>query len=322
MRRFPANSVGRYASEELTERALLRLKSTRAGRRSPGLYRAVLLAVACTALGFGLGRSSFFTSGSSAPSVLAKAEQVSQKRAPTVHTPAASAAAPVEPGSRGRGRSSPRGRSAQGADVLLPTPEQEQSAAPDIAPHETSWRDLAERGEWALSLEALEKDGGFERVLRESSADELMVLADVARSAGRTGRAILVLREVVGRFGEDPNAPLAAMMLGNLLSQAGDSAGAAHAYALSRRLSPSGDFAEDALVREFQMARGAGDLERAERLSVQYEAQFAGGRHATQLKTDLAELRRVLAERAPEPPDVSPEGEHDDSEPASSGASE
>lgn len=128
-----------------------------------------------------------------------------------------------------------------------------------------------------------------------------MALADVARFAGRTGLAIRVLREVTVRFESDPNAPIAAMVLGNLLSQAGDTEGASRAYALNRRLSPSGDFAEDALFREFDMSVSARDVERSQQLLRQYESLFSGGRHASEMR---AEFERLVAQSASEARDL------------------
>ena len=71
--------------------------------------------------------------------------------------------------------------------------------------------------------------------------------------------------------------------------------GAAAAYALNRRLSPGGDFAEDALVREFDMALEHGDLATVERLRAQYESEFPEGRHLDDIRAEAAELARRWA---------------------------
>lgn len=173
------------------------------------------------------------------------------------------------------------------------------SVAPEIvevvAPQtKADWVLLVERGEYAAAYQRLEESGGFDAVLSIGSSEELMTLVEVARFVGQQGRAIQALRAVTERHKEDPNAPIAAMILGNLLNKSGDPAGAARAYALNRLLSPGGDFAEDALVGEFDMALAAGDVARVERLRAEYAAEFPEGRH---LESINAEARR-LSERS------------------------
>jgi len=115
-----------------------------------------------------------------------------------------------------------------------------------------------------------------------------MTLADVARFAGRTGWAIQALQEVTTRHSTDENAPIAAMMLGNLLSRAGDSVGASRAYALNRQLSPKGDFAEDALLREFFAAAASMDWERAQLLLQEYAEKFPTGERLDEMREALS----------------------------------
>lgn len=154
------------------------------------------------------------------------------------------------------------------------------------------WLVLADRGEYAAAFQAVDQSGGFDAVLTQCNAEELMTLADVARAAGQQGRAIQALRRVVQVHPEDPNAPVAAMMLGNLLHRAGDVVGAAEAYALNRSLSPQGDFAEDALAREFEVALEAADRERARALAMQYEREFPQGRRLGEIREQLDRAER------------------------------
>src|SRR5690606_9873279 len=159
-----------------------------------------------------------------------------------------------------------------------------------LAPPKASWIVSAERGDFAAAFQELDESGGFDSILATGGPEELMTLHEVARFVGRNGRAIQALRVVTTRYESDANAPIAAMILGNLLSRAGDAAGAAEAYALNRRLSPGGDFAEDALVREFDMAMADGDLASVERLKAQYEAEFPDGRHLDEIRSEAARL--------------------------------
>ena len=171
-------------------------------------------------------------------------------------------------------------------------PEEDASLTAESAPlqQRPNWLLLAERGDFAAAFSEIDGATGFDAVLAEASAEELMTLADVARFAGRDARAIQALRQVTERFRTDPNAPLAAMMLGNLLGRAGDHAGAARAYELNRILSPGGDFAEDALAREFDLALRARDIERATQLLTEYELEFSGGLRQAAMRAELDEL--------------------------------
>lgn len=166
-------------------------------------------------------------------------------------------------------------------------------------PPKATWLVLAERGDFAAAFQALDESGGFDAVLVSGTPEELMTLVEVARFVGRNGRAIQALRAVTTRYESDPNAPIAAMILGNLLSKAGDAGGAAEAYALNRRLSPGGDFAEDALVREFDMAMADGDLPGVQRLRAQYEAEFPEGRHLEEIRAEAARLAQLLPQSSP-----------------------
>ncbi len=163
--------------------------------------------------------------------------------------------------------------------------------APPVAgppPAPAQWLQLADRGEYWLAYHSLEENGGFDAVLDQASADELMILVDVARATGNRGRAIQALRRVTQSFVSDPNAPIAAMTLGRMLMQAGDKKGASEAFSLYRRLSPQGDFAEDALASDIQAAVEQGDWERAHTLAKQYESDFPDGRHLEQIREQLS----------------------------------
>ena len=117
-----------------------------------------------------------------------------------------------------------------------------------------------------------------------------MILHDIARATGDRAQALRALQRVVQRFPDDPNAPIAAWSLGNLLEASGNRAGAAEAYSRYRSLSPQGDFAEDALARQVQVAVEQGDLPQARRLASQYEQDFPNGRHSDELQALLEQL--------------------------------
>jgi hypothetical protein len=167
-----------------------------------------------------------------------------------------------------------------------------------------TWERMAEAGDFEAARAELDAHGGFESVLGTARASELMTLVDIARASGSRDRAIAALRRVVETFRDAPEAPLAAWTLGNLLDQSGDETGAASAYALYRRLSPGGDFAEDALAREIDTALTQNKLELSARLIAQYENEFPNGRSLEEFRAELA--RRSERATAAEHPSGTP----------------
>ncbi len=174
-----------------------------------------------------------------------------------------------------------------------PVPVAVASAQAPVTPE---WEQLAEEGDFEGANLALADAGGFEAVRTTASAPQLMALVDVARASGSRDRAISALRRVVDAFPGAPEAPLAAWTLGNMLEQAGDEPGAREAFVLYRRLSPAGDFAEDALAREVGSAIAQGDLELATRLVAQYENEFPNGRHLEQFRAELEKRATGVAD--------------------------
>ncbi|MEI9953339.1 MAG: hypothetical protein WDO74_31280 [Pseudomonadota bacterium] len=160
-------------------------------------------------------------------------------------------------------------------------------AGPSQAPT-PEWQRLVEIGDFPGARRALDRQGGFDVAIAKASPSELMSLVDIARASGERGQATSALRQVLAHP-EAPEAPLAAWTLGNLLDQAGDQPGAAQAFALYRRLSPAGDFAEDAAARQVDVALAEGNLELVTQLASDYARDFPHGRR-------LREFRR--AERA------------------------
>ena len=135
-----------------------------------------------------------------------------------------------------------------------------------------------------------------------------MSLVDIARASGDRGQATSALRQVLAHP-DAPEAPLAAWTLGNLLDQAGDQPGAAQAFALYRRLSPAGDFAEDAAARQVDVALAEGNVELVTQLVEDYARDFPHGRR-------LSEFRRAQRELVSRDHDAGAKSEavHEDSE--------
>lgn len=173
------------------------------------------------------------------------------------------------------------------APVPEPTPVESSPASPP------SWQRLADEGQYAQALVTLEANGGFDAALRDATADQLMSLVDVARATGQRQRAILALRRIVSEHGADPNASVAAWMLGNELAKGSDFAGAEQAFAMYRALSPNGDFAEDALARQVDMAAEQGNRDHARRLAEQYLKEFPDGPRTADIQSQLEQWMRA-----------------------------
>lgn len=197
------------------------------------------------------------------------------------------------------------------AQAELPGPE--PSGAPsgdavataELAPNRIAevsepprWQRLANGGEYEAALFELAQAGGFESVFDGASAEQLMLLADIARATGQRQRAISALRNVLEHFPADPVAPLAAWSLGRALEKAGDRRGASEAFATYRALSPEGDFAEDALVRQLRSAVQRSERELAEQLAEQYARDFTDGRHQAEVAQLASEVHTMVAGEA------------------------
>jgi transmembrane sensor len=113
---------------------------------------------------------------------------------------------------------------------------------------------------------------------RGMSSEALFAEADAARAAGRHAEALAKLELLTQRHPRDPRAPLAAFTRGRLLLEnLGRPAHAARAFAQARALTgPTSVLAEDALAREVEALRAAGNhtlsRERAELYTRLYPA--------------------------------------------------
>ncbi|MCC6215927.1 MAG: hypothetical protein IT376_13765 [Polyangiaceae bacterium] len=216
--------------------------------------------------------------------------------------------APAERARRVRARSAP---APSEVTVAPPSPPASPVAGPTAAaePSEAGWERAAARGEWAVATGEVDRAGGFAAVARAASADQLMTLHEVMRRTGRRALAASALRQVFERFPSDPNAPLAAWTLATLLEKAGDRAGMAEALAVYRRLSPAGDFAEDALIRQLDAAIEQGDVARARELAQAHARDFPTGRRRAEVAARVARLDGVPVAEADGGAELEPEDE-------------
>jgi transmembrane sensor len=136
-----------------------------------------------------------------------------------------------------------------------------------------SWQTRVERGDFKEAYALMVK----ERV--SDDVQELLLAADAARLSGHPAEALPFLRRVVEQHPRDPRASLAAFTLaGVLLNQLERPREAEQAYARARSLALSPALAQDALARQVEAARRAGDTERARELASEYLQRYPNGR--------------------------------------------
>ena len=250
-------------------------------RRFAGSSGWVVVSAATFALGILVG--SRFTGQEPMPVTALGAEParlLSPAAPPATGSPSAEATHELPP-SRPSRRASAARRTETGTVAPVAPPEEVPAKDP------SEWQHLADQGEYVQALAALESSGGFDAALANATADELMSLVDVARATGQRDRAVLALRRIVSEHGADPDAPVAAWMLGNELSKAHDLAGAEQAFGIYRALSPGGDFAEDALARQIDMAAEQGKTDHARKLAEQYLKEFPDGPRTADIQAEL-----------------------------------
>ncbi len=164
------------------------------------------------------------------------------------------------------------------------TPSAETPSAETPSAEQHVWRDLARRGEYAKAFAALRRTPND---VRDEPAD-LLLAADVARLSSHPAQAVSPLRKVSERYPKDARAPVAAFTLGRvLLDDLGRASEAAAAFELASRLWPSGPLAGDAMAREAEALKRAGQLPQARAIAQKYLALHPGGRHAASLHAML-----------------------------------
>jgi len=138
----------------------------------------------------------------------------------------------------------------------------------------SSWRPLAERGQYEEARRALRKAGPG--AVRNETPD-LLLAADAARLSGHPAEAVPFLERVLHGHTRDPRSGLAAFTLGRvLLDELGRPNEAADAFARARSF--GGPLAEDALAREVEAASRAGDVTRSRELALAYQRLYPNGR--------------------------------------------
>jgi TolA-binding protein len=171
-----------------------------------------------------------------------------------------------------------------GESRFFPTPADvapQPSAAPARDSARSRFLELSRGGQYKAAYQILSQSPG----IVGSGPEELMLAADAARLSSHPEQAIGYLRRVTSEHPKDSRAPLAAFTAGRVLqSQLGRASEAAEAFALSRRLRPTGSLAEDALAREAEARAQSGAVGLARRLAAAYVARYPKGKHAVSMQ--------------------------------------
>lgn len=291
---LPKSALRDYGDDPRLDRVWQRLDAGLAlkpARTRGAFWLAPAFGVALFAGGVLVGRQSA-PLRDSAPTVAAEVPQSSEAQGAPAALPAAAEQPPAPISADARRPQGVRARTAPSlsreAEPEAFVAEAPPYAAPPAQPPE--WQQKADAGDFAGARTALDRVGGWDVALSGASPDQLMTLVDLGRATSERAQAIRALRRLLDAFPGAPEAPLAAWTLANQLEQSGDHGGAAEAYALYRRLSPTGDFAEDAAARQVDAALAQGDAERATELIEQYAKDFPNGRRLAELREELAKL--------------------------------
>jgi transmembrane sensor len=163
------------------------------------------------------------------------------------------------------------------AFAVQPTP----SASVDALSSRRRFLDHAGRAEYREAYSVLERAPE----VVGNRPEDLMLAADAARFSNHPAQATRFLERVTREHPQASVAPLAAFTLGRIyLSEVGQPAKAADAFALSRKLAPAGSLSEDALAREVEAAHVAGQRSRARDLAEQYLRRYPNGRRLASVR--------------------------------------
>ncbi len=159
------------------------------------------------------------------------------------------------------------------------TPEQAQRSSQRVSSVVTaeSWQSLASNRDYLAALKAAE-DVGFEAECSRLDARGLMLLADVARYAGKTPRAIYAYKSLRGRFSGTDQAAIAAYFLARIaFDQLGDYAQAAAWFKTYLSENPTAGLRREALGRLMEAQHRSGSQSEASRTARRYLAEYPSG---------------------------------------------
>jgi transmembrane sensor len=162
-----------------------------------------------------------------------------------------------------------------------PTVREKPKKAAHRSERREDWRALAKAGKHGEAFGSL----GAQSV---EDLEGLLLAADAARLSGHPREAAGYLEHLVSKYPESAPARLAAFTLARLqLNELADPQHAARSFARAYALDPKGPLAEDALAREAEAYRRAGNRERAAEVAARYLAHFPDGARRSEMSSYL-----------------------------------
>jgi transmembrane sensor len=162
--------------------------------------------------------------------------------------------------------------------AVAPSPVEHR--APTIRRAPADWRLAARAGDFADAYRSI-GGGRFDDVCNHASAEDLLLLSDVARHSGAVGQAKAALQRLRARFPHDVLAARAAFGLGRIAFDDSHSyAEAATLFETALREDPSGPLARETFGRTMESRSRSGDVAGARTLARQYLQRYPKGPHA------------------------------------------
>ena len=166
------------------------------------------------------------------------------------------------------------------AQTLEITPKRSEQAQPGRDPKPvSSWQQLAQAGRYGEAY-ALADRLGFEALLGELSASDLLMLANSTRFAGHPTRAAQAFHRLRERFAGHPTAVLASFYLARIaLDNSSDPRSAARWFRTYLNEAPSGQLSAGARVDLINILLKLGDRAGARRVAEDYVKYHPNGAH-------------------------------------------
>ncbi len=176
---------------------------------------------------------------------------------------------------------------AKGVGVAKPIADERAKSVETVGPEPTSlrsataeWKTLAKSGQYAKALAAA-RAAGFDAIVAQASASDLLLLADTARLGRSPTLARQTLLSLRKRFPGHANATVAAFSLGRLASEVQhDDALAVKWFRAYLSGAPSGTLAEGARGRLLMAYQRLGQRSAAQKAAKDYLDHHPSGPHA------------------------------------------
>jgi len=149
-----------------------------------------------------------------------------------------------------------------------------------LSPPGPRWQTLAQKGQYRVAYDVVDRQG-FDAIAARASAADLSLLMDVARYAGQSVRAEMAARLLRSRYSGRSQAAIAAFTLGRLaFDQAQDYGNAGRWFRTYLKEQPGGALAREAEGRLMECLSRTGQTSEANQVAQQYLSRFPDGPHA------------------------------------------